>query len=294
MPQGIYKEETLILTVKDVKFRTNGVGRMFPLIEFNKNKELKKRGNVDTVIFDNVGTVLANKIGKGSKLKVKFDSNNVPTIEARLRDWDKEVETPTHCPSCGRVYETIQDAVTLQLFGQGEKQCTYRYCPATKRGFMYKMFSLAVPTMTTELVEQFFNRFPVGDTTGSLDSISEFKYVWDSIKSRGTQKRNEQWNKAHPELGQKFYDLELKIDEFLNSKEIRVSWFWHICNFPHIEENTFHELCSLDPRQLVRGEIEKDYKKLSKQAKEFVDVNFVFIEWLVKFFDSYGEKEWRK
>lgn len=291
--QATYKEETLVLSVKNVKFRTNGVGRMFPLIQFNQTKELKKRG-VDAIIFDNIGTVFANKIGKGAKLQVEFDGNNIPSIKAKLKDWEKPVELPTKCHACGRPYVDIDGTTTERIFEHAEKKCEYKYCSATKRGFMYKMFSIAVPTTKPELVEQFLNKFPVGDTTGSLDSIAEFKYIWDTIKSRGTQKRNQQWNEHHPELGDQFYNLELKIDEFLNQKEIKTSWFWHICNFPMIEENVFFELSTLNPRQLMDGELKKEYLALSKKARDYIETNFDFVDWLTRFFESYGDKTWTK
>lgn len=280
--QGTYKAVTEIFAVKNILFRTNGKGKVYPLVQLFKNKLLKKR-NTDAIMFDNVGTLYANNIGIGSRLKICFDENNVPEVKGIVEEADKMVEVPTHCNSCNKLYEQHENK---------EIYCHNAFCPATARGFLYKLIKIAVPAVKTEMIAAFLNNYPVGGVSGSLDSFSEFQYIYTSIKDKHTAGREQKWIKIHPELGEQLYELECSFDTFLHSDSMMSHWFWHVCNFPQIDDETLYELTQMNPRELINGENKKQYLALSVKAREFVDHNLDFVDWLVRFFDKFGEKHW--
>ena len=119
----------------------------------------------------------------------------------------------------------------------------------------------------------------------------EFKLAFHSLKHKNTQGRINQWKKLYKKDHMKFWNLEMKVEEYLQQEVLPASHFWAVCNFPGIQSEELAELYSLDPSKLVSGE-DKTFIKLSKRARTYVDNNMDMIIFLENFFNELQVKQW--
>ena len=126
----------------------------------------------------------------------------------------------------------------------------------------------------------------------AMNSFDEFRVVFKTIEHRNTQGREDKWLKANPELGKELWELDVKVEEFLKKEEIPTNIFWSICNFPLITEDQFNAIRNINPEKFLNGELDKTYTKLNQKTRDYLRVNLDMVHFLVKMFNSYGQKKW--
>lgn len=273
--------QTVITTVEKPIFRTGSKGKLFLLLKLNPTKELKQM-EIDALAFDDL-SVLNEGLGKNAKLKISFDKDKVPTIDNIIRKSEDMVLAPQKCGTCSSSLSTTPEG----LF------CENIFCPSTNLGFVYTLISLTGLTnrIRREDIKEFLTTYPVGETAAVIDTISEFKLAFNSIKAKNTQSRENQWKNTNPDNWEKMWELDLVVDEYLRATEAPVSHFWRVCNFPGITEDVFHELTRINPTTFLEGRCTK-YKRLPKKARKYIEDNMDWVIWLNKFFTEFGRETW--
>ena len=276
--------QTLQLSVHEVQFRITPTGTLFPLINFNSTKELEKMG-IDSIAMPVLKDIEPYELGKGSRLKVKFEDEKMgyqPEILGIIKKASRISQRPSKCPSCD-----------VLLVDDGEViKCSNVYCAGQSRSMIYKMIKLVDPIIPIPLITTFLNNYSDGSATCVIDNIEEFKLLFSQIKHKKTQAREGHWLRLMPKDGAALWDLELKVDEFLHKKELPRSYFWSICNVPEITEPQVNEMNKLDPKKLLNLEYDIKGLNLSNKVERYIGNNLTFINFLNIFFESFGEKSW--
>lgn len=272
---------TEILTIKKIHFQTGMKGMVYPVIEFFETQNLKNH-KINAAIFTDMN-VVAN-INKGVRAKFEFDEDLLPTMKNIIRGCEKPISMPTHCLSCETKLET------------GTKHplvCPNKLCPATARGFIYRLIRLAAPTYAYELIELYLNEYVYKGDKISIDNPTEFKIVFSQIPDKFTQAVENEWKRLHPKNGEMLASLDVKVQNYLTKKEHGANEFWSICNFPKLQEPELYELSSLDPQKHLDGELKTEFMALSPRVKTLLMNNHDFIVFLNDLFISFGEKTWK-
>jgi len=278
--------KTVQLSVNKVMFRITPKGNLFPLINFNKNKELEKMG-IDSIAMPNVTGTMQLGIGKGTRLRVKFESeknNFAPEILDVMKEAVRKPELPTTCPSCHMPLTDAED---------GHIKCYNVFCAGQSRGMVYKMIKIIKINMPIDLITVFLDKYVIGESVNPIDNIQDFQLLFSQVKHKNTQARLGNWEKQHNSFGKDLWELELAIEQFLKSPELPTNCFWSICNFPDIAENELHEMCQIDPKKLLNLEIDIKKQNLSPKVERYLANNVVFIKFLHDFFEALGEKTWK-
>jgi len=255
----------MILTIKKAEFITSSRGELSSMIEFPVSGKTKKRGFNALVINDHK---LMRKAIKGVKLKLDFDENMVINKIDVLTKTPSIVDLPNNCPTCGSIYEEVEDAL----------YCKNVTCPSVSHGCLFKLLQWSTFNSVKHSIKDqmlFLSQFAMSDGTASIDNLTELKMILGITKNKyGTKPRFEQWEKAHPSRCDLLYNMEGSLISFLSSTQTP-SVFWDICNFPHITENEKIELRTLDPKLFLSGKGE--IKRFSKKTRTYLENNIDFI-----------------
>lgn len=288
----IYTPMNIICSVKDVVFKTNQIGIVNPIVLLHQNKELQD-ADVNAVVFRRRQDLVDLGLGKNSRIKLHLDENKVPSISLMIKK-NQTPSAPTHCGSCDHHLTEITDSES----GEKDTICTNRFCSASARGFIYKLIFLSSPVPPRiESIDLYLNKFVIAEDTNSIDSFTEFKLVTSMQKHWHTQARLNQWVKVHGEIiGTELFDIENSIQKFVRGGKNLKSYFWSICNFPEIDEETFNAISKIPPKDFLYHASfnnSHQWKNLPARAKKLLNVNIPFIALLYKLFDEMGEPtEW--
>lgn len=294
------KKKTIkaIVTVKDLLFRTASQGRVFPLYLFNKNKTLEKH-SVNAAMFEDLSII--QTIQPGAKIRVHLDENLVPVIKHVIRPAKRITRyLPDNCETCdealANTFEKREDGTIHQKIS-----CTNAICPAQSKSNMVRLIKCVTFCLecTADHALDFLKYFPDDEKPADILNFKEFKILYGRVKNKNTESRRKAWLKtAGEEKGNDLWQLELEIEKYLFKKQKPALDFWYICNFPNLQKlsELTENFGNVDPSDLFQNhaEAKKRYKALSPTAKKYINVNFSFISFLYKFFESYcKDTKWK-
>lgn len=277
--------KTIQLSVAEVVFRVTPKGNLFPLINFKGTKDLEKMG-IDSIAMSSVAEVLEMNIGKGARLRVKFEDiekNYLPEILQVMKSATRKESVPVDCPSCKMPLHQKED-LTIK--------CPNFYCCGQSRGMLYRMMKIVKINAPLDVITLFFDKYVIGESTNPIDNIQEMQLLFGQIKHKNTQAREGNWIKQIPSFGKDLWALELELEAYLKSEVLPAVHFWDICNFPLIQENELYELSKIDPDKLLDLGYDVKELRLSAKTEIFLTNNITFIKFLSDFFKSFGEKTW--
>lgn len=118
-----FADEAKVAIVKDIEWAVGRTGCLTPVIEFANAIQLEGT-MVNRCTGHNLGVILNNKIGCGSKIEIIKSGKIIPKIK-KVVEAKGQVIYPQTCPSCGQKTEKIEGADnTLSLV------CNNNSCPA--------------------------------------------------------------------------------------------------------------------------------------------------------------------
>jgi hypothetical protein len=272
------------LSVKKVEFRTGQKGDIFLLAHLNETKELKKN-NINALIFNDLDKRLV--LGKGARVYFEFDEQHVPKIKRIIKEPKVISDTPKFCTSCGAKLEGVD----------AKLKCPNYFCPATSRGFLYKLINLAVKPSpdrySMSFIKFFLDKYIYQNTIACADNPTDFKIMFFSISDKNIKAREDQWIKHHGDKGKDLWNLEVEIQTYLKSEYLPARDFWEICNFPAITGDTLEQMAKINPKDLLEGKLHSEhFIALDNHAKRVIRDNLDFVDFLNKFFEDFGEKTW--
>ena len=270
-----------VATVNQTKCITNLKGKIVPLVYLNKTRDLELLG-VNSLVFEDLKP-LSQGIGVSAELAIKFDKDKQPETIDVIKKSATPYVAPRYCSTC-----------CSELVKKDGLRCVNNICPATSRGFVFKLLykALGISAPVNE-IELMLNKYAIGSSdSGVVDTIEEFKIVFNLINAKNTQARVNHWEKLHGQnIGIKLWRHEMNIERYLKRTRMPINEFWDICNFKSISPNELKELNMIDPSSFVNGNC-KQIKNLTPRPRQLIEHNMDFIQWMVKFFDAYEEKKW--
>lgn len=276
------KPFTAQVFVKDIIYRVNPKGKLYPILSLRSNKVLLKH-NIDAIMFEDIiKPMQAHLLEKKIRLKVKFNEYLVPQDVSKLSIAGEHISPPSSCPSCNN---------SLAINPDGW-HCTNIFCPGTSRGCIYKMFDFVAaiecvnnPTFIVN-AKRFLDGFMLGDDKISIENLYEVKIALLHNVKKDTQPRLNNWVKQYGEVeGEELWKLERILFDYFKT-DITTYEFWTICNFPKITQEEFVELQQLNPFEFLEGsvETEKIFSKLSAKTQRYITNNFDFLMMLESLF----------
>jgi hypothetical protein len=272
----------LIAVVKKVIYKTGLKGNLNPILEFHPTKELMA-WDMDSIVFSSIESLVALKIGTKSRVRLKIEKGQPPVIDLVLREGVLP-ELPTHCESCNNqlVFETETRAIS----------CKNVVCPATMRGFVYRIINFAtngqVPINT---VVKFLNEYVISEDKNSIDNLSDFRFLLgQKLSSYNTQGRINAWKRVHGSEGEALWELEKQVIEYLSKPEQDLKQFWICCNFPRITKTDLEAISLIDPRNLAWGLLKREYKHLSDKTLSYLSQNIDLIKVMLDMYDHFAQK----
>jgi len=136
-----FAEECAIVVVASISWQVGRTGKIVPVANFAPTPLAGTK--VSRATMHNLGFLLRNKIGVGTKIKIIKSGKIIPKVIEVVGDKKKTVP-PSHCPSCGEKTQISTNGEMSELL------CENDFCEARSVGlleyFLKKMGVLGVGT----------------------------------------------------------------------------------------------------------------------------------------------------
>lgn len=276
------KPFTANITIADVKFKCDPIGKLIPIPVFEPTEILEKHG-LQFMVLKDIGKAFDDGFySSGTTAVVDFDEDLNPNFKEINRSAAVCDEFPTKCPSCDR---------DLKLdYVYWDRDCTNKVCPGTARGFLYRFINCVNPLIRLSVIKKYLDNYCVADTIASMDTLGDFRFAFQALKNKNTIGRLNHWKSTKLKEYETLWQLDCQIQEYLERPILPVRDFWNTCNFPKITDEQLGELYSVKPDELIEGNYPID--KLSNGTRHYVDDNLDLIMFLNKFFTTFEEKQW--
>lgn len=286
--QSNSKEEKVIKIVskvKDVVFKTNDYGNINPVLKLYPNDDIKKLG-LNAIVLESIEKYKETGVTKRSSITASFFEDgrlkSIDFITKASSGCTKFQVLPVNCATCEN--KLVEEAKHLK--------CTNKYCPATSQGFLYCMIK-NITGRPTKTIEKFVDNYAVGESFAKIETMDEFKIVFQSVKGKDTASREKKWkDKFGDTSGLALYDLENEVEDYLKRDTLPNTLFWNTINFPKLNSGVYESLYKIDPKAFLS--LNYNLGNLPRKLIKYLDVNLTAIMFFVKFFDSFGEKKWQK
>lgn len=266
-PMETNKEAVFNCTVIDVKYQIAPSGKLNAVM-FLKPSEHTQKYDINALVYDSLIECKNLGFGVGSKgcVKLNIEEN---TINYAPEEHRIMPPAPLDCPVCQCPLSTPKGL---------ERACLNPTCSGTNRGYIYRLIYASKGGVHEDYYQKFVTQFVINNEKISLDSIDEFKYIFNQ---KGltifTPMNLHQWEKHHPIDGRKLFELENILLEYLQAKYKSREDFWMMAGMPSISQEDFKELKNVDPTNL-------ESKNVNDNIKKALNVNADFVEWFLNFF----------
>ena len=238
--------------VKDIKWYTDSIGKVKPVISLIKSYKISSGKTFDGLALESPDVINEMKIGTGKKLKIKVSDNalkitkNKISQKNKIKKFDTAVEK---CPACGSDVENFM--------------CVNRWCFAKAKTPLYRLLRYTIPAITFEQMDAYLDSFKVyqSDEPVKIENIVQLLWVFNIIK-KSINTTGRAGCLSHPTHNKLEMELLKKLEEGLKNNE-----FWTLIGVKSMSEEDLFKLSDVSYWLM-----ESDSKKFDATLHEKFDI----------------------